>query len=317
MPPDTLNTFDPETPFEVIANQARPDFGNSEDAPVDDEVSSLTSQVQGEDSNEGKSESLAQNSVFLATYQFVSELLSSESPTPSTPTLATSDTQDILSESEQQVFFSALSASLDKPESLTIEEGAPSPDRIQAALMENPAMMRNLYNLQNNGAELVITYVNKDGSILLADAALDMNIKKQEAALKALTEGQKNSAIETILAPIPDDEREEARTWFLAQLKRPENATGFNLAEAFLYAVAHGGTLISHKLYDAIAKRDASVYESQTWTWYFEQLSTVISSGLAPYGDRYWGEAARDEDVAGDRDDLQGGRVAGLRVQIP
>ncbi len=238
-------------------------------------------------------------------------------------TIATTDTpnssesEDVLSAAEQQELFAALETSLKKPESLTEAEGAPSFESIQAALIKNSTMMCNLYNLQQHGAELVITHVNKDGSILLADAARDLDIEKQEAALQALTAEQRNTAIDTILSPIADEESEEARTWFLAQLEQHNDARGLNFAEALLYAVAHGGTLISYELYDdAIAKRDASVYEPQTWTWYFKQLSTVISSGYAPFGFRNRGEADRRERLAGVRCVVRGGRVAGLRVQI-
>ncbi|MBI3619413.1 hypothetical protein HY213_05270 [Candidatus Peregrinibacteria bacterium] len=116
--------------------------------------------------------------------------------------------------------------------------------------------------------------------------------------------------------PIPVHQKEDAKNWIDSQLKRSKDQKGLNHVDALLYAVAHGGTLISHAAYDAWAKKDPSVYEDKTWTWYFHDLLEAMSSGFAPYGDRRRGRANRCERDADRRGAYRGGRVAGLRVQI-
>jgi|GEM_PF-6906223 hypothetical protein len=219
-----------------------------------------------------------------------------------------------LSDKERAALFDGLRATLAMKENC---EGAPDMSVIKAALMKNPSMMFNLKRLQDGGAKLVVTGFQADQYVEFADAAQNLDIRKQEAGLAGLTEQERNDAIETIVDPIVSDaQKASAKDWLSSQLRRSGDARGLNFAEALVHAVAHGGTLISHGVYAAMAKRDPSVSENNTWTWYLKSLSDVMASGIAPFGIRFGGGALRNVGVAGDRVEFQGGRVAGLRIQF-
>ena len=219
-----------------------------------------------------------------------------------------------LSDNERAALFDGLRATSAMKENC---EGAPDMSVIETALMKNPKMMFNLKRLQDGGAKLVVTGFQEGHYVEFADAAQNLDVRKQEAGLAGLTEQERNDAIETIVTPIADDTQNgSARAWLLSRLRRSDGVRGLNFAEALVYAVAHGGTLISHEAYDVLAKKDPSVYEDTTWTWYVKSLSDVMRSGIAPRGFRYGGRAYRDEYDADGRSAYQGGRVAGLRVQI-
>ena len=225
------------------------------------------------------------------------------------------EAKNSLSDAERTELFAALRTTLTMKEN---SDGAPAAGVVEAALMENPRMMFNLKRLQDAGAQLVVTDFQAGQYIEFADAALNLDIPKQGARLAGLTQQERNDAIETIVAPLQNHSQETmGRDWLLSQLSRSGDVRGLNFAEALVYAVAHGGTPISYELYDAMAQRgDPSVFENKTWTWYFKKLSAVINSGDAPSGYRYKGWADRNEFGADCRFDYQGGRVAGLRVQI-
>lgn len=229
--------------------------------------------------------------------------------------LSGADANLLFDEEKQKELFDGLRKTLQMKENL---RATPDMAIIEAALIKDPIMMRNMWRLQKAGAQLVVTSIDPDDkSIEFADAAENLDIKKQEAVLAALTEQEKERAIEAILAPIIDGAKKaSAKAWLLTQLHRSGDAKGLNYVEALVYAVAHGGSLISYDAYDAIAKRDPNVYEGSSWTWYFQSLSDVMSSGDAPCGDRDRGRVNRDESGADYPNDRQGGRIAGLRVKF-
>jgi hypothetical protein len=190
---------------------------------------------------------------------------------------------------------------------------------IQNALRENPIMMRNLKRLQDAGAELVVTEFNvEEKYIEFADAALNLDIKRQQTAFELLTQQERDDAIDNILQPLAEnpEEKVKAKDWITSQLYRSGDGKGLNWAEALVFAVAHGGTLISIDAYNTMARRDPDAYENLTWTWYFEQLSVVMKNGGAPLGARRRGVALRGEGGAYGRVGGLGARVAGLRVQL-
>lgn len=223
---------------------------------------------------------------------------------------------ECLSDADRQALFTGLQATLQRPE--TCEGARALWGAIEQALLRNPRIIRNLKKLQDMGAELVVMEFQEGQYVEFADAAQNLDIRKQEAGLAELTDQERNDAIETIVAPLGDDTQKAlARAWLFSQLRRSDNVMrGLNFAEALVFAVAHGGTLISHAVYDAMAQRDTSAYENNTWTWYITSLSDVISNGDAPLGNRYRGKANRREGVAVYRRGGRGVRVAGLRVEI-
>ena len=241
---------------------------------------------------------------------FVSGLSGQDGDAVNSPEAA----RNSLSDKERTALFDGLHATSAMKENC---KDAPDMSVIEAALMKNPAMMFNLRRLQNAGARLVVTDFKEDRYIDFADAAQNLDIRKQGSVLVGLTKQEINDAIETIVATIADDaQKAPARDWLLSQLRRSDDAKGLNFAEALVYAAAHGGTLISHAAYDALARKDCSVYEGKTLTWYFESLSEVMASRFAPYGRRGRGVARRYRTDADYRGGGRGGRVAGLRVQI-
>lgn len=224
------------------------------------------------------------------------------------------DDDENLSEADRSSLFSGLQTTLQRPENC---EGVSDQwNAIERVLMTNPRMMRKLWRLQQCGAELVVTDFQEGEYVDFADAARNLNIQKQENALTTLSPREINDAITQILQPLPADQREEARSWILSRLRRSGGQRGLNYVDALVFAVAHGGTLISYEAYDAMARKDASVVENVTWTWYIRNLLKVIESGYAPCGFRYGGHAFQYEADAGYRYDDRGARVSGLRVQI-
>lgn len=189
-------------------------------------------------------------------------------------------------------------------------------------------MMRHLKRLQDNGAQLVVTEFQEGQYVEFADAAVNLVIQAQEDALANLTLAEKGDAIETILKPLPEDEKEPARNCILRQLHRSESARGLNHVEALLYSVAHSGRLITYEEYLAMAQADKHVVECLTNTWFFKNIADVIQSesihsfGGFGVGSRSGGYVGNDNRYGADyrgtvgRDVPRGGRVAGLRVQI-
>lgn len=222
--------------------------------------------------------------------------------------------RDHLSDADRQALFSGLRATLQRPENC---EGAGARwSVIEQALLQNPRMMRKMKSLQDMGAELVVTEFREGQYVEFADAAVNLDIRRQEETLACLAAKERDDAIEQILQPLSVDQKEPARTWILSQLSRSKNAKGLNWVEALVLAVAHGGTLISYVAYDAMAPKDTSIVENATWTWYLKSLSDVMKSGDAPYGNRRGGKARRGVNVADYRGGGRGGRVAGLRVPL-
>ncbi len=218
---------------------------------------------------------------------------------------------DSLSDADRENLFRGLKTTLERTENC--DEARGKWDVIEAALMRNPGMTRNLLRLQNMGAELVVTDID-DQNVEFADAAINHNIPKQENALARLAEVERDNAIEQILQPLEPDQRASPMQWILSRLLRPDNTEGLNWVEAMVFAVAHGGTLISYDAYDAMAKKNPSIFENLTWNWYLANLSGVMASGTATGGSRYVDGVSVGEVSAGYRSGDQGARVV---VRVP
>lgn len=218
-----------------------------------------------------------------------------------------------LSGTDRAALFNGLQATLQRPENC---DGVPQWNVIERSLLANPRMMCNLKRIQDMGAELVVIECLEGRYVEFADAAVNLDVRKQEGALAGLTMKERDDAVEQILQPLPDKQKKSAREWILSQFRRSENQSGLSYVDALVLAVAHGGTLISHEAYNVMARKDEYVVETVTWTWYFKKLSDVMQSDCAPSGTRYCGFARRHEELADGRGSLLGGRVAGLRVLL-
>ncbi len=191
---------------------------------------------------------------------------------------------DVISQEDCDALLNTLWISLMRPETLDGISG--KWDGIRQALLRNPIMMRNLRRLQLMGAELVVTDFEEGRFVKFADAADSLDILKQEDALAALTQAEREDAIERILTSVKREQHGEVSRWILGQLNRPADAEGLIWTEALVLAVAHGGTLISTELYLRMAKADPGVSEDDSWTWTLKSLGDVIQSKHAPSATR-------------------------------
>ncbi len=228
--------------------------------------------------------------------------------------LLASSQNDNQSESEQIALFQDLQKTFNKKECLP--QGLSDSSRIFDAIKNNPVMKINLRTLQKCGAQIVITHIDETG-FTLADVSPNLNVKAQQEVLKNLREEEIDTAIGKILFPLVAEKREQAGQWFRNLLAREQDIKGLNWAEALLFAVANGGTLISQEMLNLFAETDDNVPENEKCTtWYFEKLLTVIGErGYAPCGARLKGAAYCIRCAAKLRTDNLGARVAGLRVQ--
>lgn len=254
------------------------------------------------------------SSQFHASIQGVSETTQSQSAETVVSDNGVPEAEsNALSDAERKALFDGLRASLAMKESL--KKGVPDFAQIQKAIEKNPTMMVNLRKLQNMGAQLVITHADQTG-VEFADVVRIPDVVAQQEALAGLSAEEKKSVIDQILGPIDPPARLAAGAWFEEMLKRYENAQGLNWPEAMVFAVAHGGTLISCRLHDAMINRNCTVFTGQKYTWYIGNVSIVMECGVAPLGERGKFGVVQKEDVASVRNPSLAVRVAGLRVEI-
>lgn len=222
--------------------------------------------------------------------------------------------KDSLSPQEQKECLNALERTMKKSENIdgvTARWGA-----IEAALRSNPLIMRNLRRLQQAGAELVVTDFRDGILVEFADAALNLNITRQEQVLQRLIEdtAQRDAVIGRIVQSLPEERRGKVTRYILDMLQRSPHHGGFNEIEAVVYAAVHGGNLITPDVLRSFAKRTPNDYEV-TDTWFSNVF--CLNGGGGPYGYRCGGKILNSWKVNSScRERSTGARVAGLRVPL-